>query len=118
MTYRAKVERNTATALGAAGEELPAEWVTLHEALPCFAYTARGRTIARNPSIGSGGTGPGIIVHEAPALMVPMGTDINESDRINGISKRNGEIYRTGIMRIESIIEAHDHLEIALGAVA
>lgn len=109
MTHRALIERNSAAELGTAGEELPAVWATLHAALPCFLYTPRGREVVATT---------GVVVTESPMLLAPWGTDVTESDRINGVNDRQGNVYRAGIFRIASVVEVHDHLELQLEAVA
>jgi len=109
MTHRALVERNTRAELGTSGEELPAVWETHIAALPCFLYTPKGREPVQ-PT--------GVIVTESPMMLAPWGTDITESDRVNGVNDRLGKTYRAGIFRIASVIEAHSHLEVQLEAVA
>jgi len=109
MTHRALVERNGAAELGPAGEELPAVWATHIAAMPCFLYTPRGREPVQIT---------GVIVTESPMMLAPWGTDVTESDRVNSVSDRAGNVYRAGIFRIASVVEAHDHLELQLEAVA
>lgn len=109
MVHRALVERNSATALGTVGEELPAVWATHIAEMPCFLYTPRGGEKVRDM---------GVIVAESPKMLVPWGTDITEADRINGVSDRRGGSYRSGVFRISSVVEVHDHLELQLEAVA
>ena len=111
MTRRALVERNTVATTDGYGAKGKPTWTTLHESLPCWFYRQRrpgGEAVRLK----------GTVVREMLKLMVPLGTDITEADRINGITDRSGNVVEVGILNVTSVLDSHTHLELMLEKVA
>jgi hypothetical protein len=45
-------------------------------------------------------------------MIMPLGTDVSEQDRITTIQDRNGNPLIKGIFTITAVVNEHDHLEI------
>lgn len=103
MTHRALVERDGNTTPDGYGDAGVPSWATHIAALPCWLYIGPGAETARQR---------GTVVFEGPRLLVPVGTDITERDRINGVTDRAGAPVYDGILNILSVVPAHDHLEL------
>ena len=112
MTHRVLVERNTTTDRDGYGAKATPVWASHIASQPCFFY--REGRIDSEESVRARGT----ILHDMLRLMVPLGTDITEKDRINGVTKRDGTVIETGYMAITSVLHSHTHLELRLEKVA
>jgi hypothetical protein len=109
MTHRATIERNVVTDTNPYGHKGPPEWAPLADALVCFFYTRRGRESAQVERTA---------VVEELALLAPLGSDITERDRINGVTDRAGAVLLAGVQNVRTILPHHSHLEITLEQVA
>lgn len=103
MTHRALVERNTSTGVDGYNQPLPPTWETHITAQPCYLFT---------PSAGA----PGEILDEDKGavvgghrLLVPLGTDVTEGDRINGVTDRRGQTVNANLFNVRLVIRKPDH---------
>lgn len=108
MTQRALVERDATDPLvdvTDSGNPEPPDWQEHIDGLPCWLYAGTGREqIDQNR----------IAVVEDLRLLVPVGTDITERDRINGIEDRRGSSILGQICNIRFVLLKRDHLEVGL----
>ncbi len=52
-------------------------------------------------------------------MMIPLGTDVTETDRINGITDRRGNSVVSGVFDVEAVVKHHlSHLELVLKKVS
>ena len=108
MVHRATVERDSSGGRDQWGQEQPPQWATLHAALPCFAWVRADRIKGERV------TADTTAVIEDLRMIVPLGTSINETDRVSTIKNRAGIELHRGPMGIESVTYHHSHLEVAL----
>ena len=109
MTHRCTIERNQTVALDANGNEQAAVWATHIADQPCYYYHSR-RWVAEQ----QGERNVRVYGHQA---LLPLGTDVDEADRINGISDRRGTIVAGGAFNIAAIVRKPDHLLLRLESV-
>lgn len=109
MIHRATVERDAATDTNAYGHAGPPDWQALDDPLVCFFYTSRGREAV---------TAERTAVVDELALLAPLGSDVSERDRINGIEDRAGNSVQSGVLNIRSVLRHHTHLELLLESAA
>jgi hypothetical protein len=107
MTMRADVERATTTT-DEYGQKGPPTWNPHIADLPCWLYTVAEREVM----------GEKTAVIEDLKLMIPRDTDITESDRINGVTDRRGEVVRPGVLAIDAVVRRVDHLELVVRGIA
>ena len=55
-----------------------------------------------------------VAVVEALKMIVPLGTSIDERDRVNGIKDRDGNVIFSGIFGIEAVQRKPGHVEVTL----
>ena len=112
MTQRATIERNTQTDANEYGHVGPAEWEPLADEMPCFLYSrsSRGQPESVTPDRA--------VVVEQMALMVPLGADVTERDRVNGVEDRSGNVLLAGVQNIRSVMRHHTHLELLIQGAA
>lgn len=107
MTHRAAVERNViANTQDTYGNEQVAIWVTHISAQPCYYWQPAAM---RAESQGE----RNVLVYGHQVLM-PLGTDITEADRINGIYDRCGRVVSADVFGITGIARKPDHLLLTL----
>ena len=112
MTQRAEVERDQVDPeldVDDGGQPLPAEWETLHEALPCRLYSSAGQELT---------TEARLAVVEDIRLMVPVGSDVTERDRVVRIADRLDNTVLDRTLNIRSVLLKRDHLELLLTGVS
>jgi len=105
MTMRVFLQRNYATK-DPYGQPGPPEWQAL-EPVPCFAWAGSGK--AKQTVHGDVIT----ITTDQPGMIVPSGTDIVNTDRVEAVRDRRGEDL-FGEMFVDAILHRKDHLEIGL----
>lgn len=114
---RAKVERNDgpSAAISAAGQQYgdaADDWRVIHDALPCYVFT-------RIPRSGADQLRPEMTVNdEDDRLLAPIGTDLTEQDRINGVVDRRGRTIRDGLWRVTHVVNRIVHIEAAIRQVS
>lgn len=108
MTARARVERDSAGNTDPYGNKGNPSWSVVNSAMPCF-WWSRNRRIAVDEAH--------TIDVDDIGIFVPIGSDIREGDRINGINDRLGNPLFVGILRIDSVSRKYSHLEAVAKAV-
>lgn len=107
LKYRCSIERNNATT-DEWGQSGTPDWSELDDDLPCYAWVDGGREAV---------TTERTAVVRDMRLLLPLGTDVTESDRIGDISERGSVIF-DGPFGIEVVLRHRDHLELMLTKVA
>lgn len=106
MTHRTLIERDGNLASDAYGQPDVPTWYALVTAQPCYFWepsTQRGELVGeRNADL------------YAHQLVLPLGVDITETDRINGVTDRRGRSISTSIYNITQIVRKPDHLLLVL----
>lgn len=100
MTQRALVERDQN--LGDGRYAVP-DFQTHIASQPCFLWTKSG--------VESVSPERTAVVEQVKVLM-PLGTDVKSTDRINGISDRQGSPVLAGFLNVMSVLPHHSHLEL------
>jgi len=109
MTMRATVQRNVPAGTDGFGGPGAAVWGAHIASLACWAYTGREREII---------DGDKTVVLADHKMMVPLGTDITEDDRVTAIKDRLAVDIIGNTMRIHSVIRRTDHIQVSLEEVA
>lgn len=105
MTHRARIERSSA-GRDQYGNQLPATWAVHLAAQPCYYW---------QPSVGRAETeGERNYRAYGHQMLVPLGTDVRESDRVNGIVDRRGYSVSADVFGIIAIVRKPDHLLLTL----
>lgn len=108
MVHRARFERSS-TGRDGYGNELPKTWTAHLAAQPCYYW---------QPSVGraefEGERNYRAYGHQ---MVVPLGTDVRESDRVNGIVDRRGNCVSADLFGIIAIVRKPDHLLLSLETV-
>lgn len=109
MIQRALVQRFTSPGTDDFGNPLPGTWSTHIASLPCWVHgsTEREAVTAETTAV----------VTDLKAL-IPLDSDVTESDRISGVKDRQGNVVYAGILGIETVLFARTHLELTLSQVA
>lgn len=84
------------------------DWRPHIDNLPCRTWHQSGREVT---------DGDKVVVVQDRRMIVPLGTDVTAADRIAVVTDRLGAEVFTGPMRIESVGQREDHLELLLEAV-
>lgn len=110
MTHRATVERDQA-ASDVEGNPAAPDWQPHLAAQPCWFSHGTGRTEIVD--------GEMTVVVEDTQMMVPIGTDITEVDRVTAVVDRRGASQHLGVLNIRAVTPHRTHLELRLqGATA
>ncbi len=105
MTHRALVQRPTTT-VDAYNNAQPPTWSTLHAELACYYW---------QPATGQGEQqGVRNVRLYGHQMLVPLGTDITESDRIVGVVDRRGYAVSADTFGIVAIVRKADHVLLSL----
>lgn len=109
MTQRCAVERDGAATDDEGNPAAPA-WSSHIASLSCrfFHGTAEREVIDSDRSV----------VVEDSRMYVPLGTDITEADRINGVTDRLGNAIHSGLFNIRAVTRRATHLELLLQGAA
>ena len=105
MVHRCLIERRLSTALDAYGNEQPATWDIHSRSQPCYYWQPPGRGEQVGP------VNVNVYVHQ---LLLPLGTDVTEADRINGIYDRAGQPVAARVFNIKAVVRKPDHLLLTL----
>jgi hypothetical protein len=114
MTQRTAISRNALASDNAGGFD--DDWITVTTDTHCRGYPLRIRS-GGGPSIGAveeagGGLRPG--VYEFTGVLVPKGTDVQEGDRLEGITDRRGNVIFPGPMMVDAVGELIDHRRLTI----
>lgn len=105
LTHRVTIQRN---AHGASEDSWgnPEEpgWEDHLTDLPCRVWTASGQEVI-DPTT--------VVVMENMHLLLPIGTDVTENDRISAVTYR-GATIAAGPISIRAVMQHQDHLELML----
>jgi hypothetical protein len=110
FVHRCAIERNTN--LGSDdgwGNPLPPSWESHLEDQPCFSWPASQRAVSHE------GTLTAVLIEVK--LLLPLGTDVTEGDRIDAISDRGEPLYG-GPLSIHAVLPRRDHIELILSKAA
>ena len=106
LTHRTTVQRDAnAGELNDVGAQASPDWSDHLTGLVCRAWTSTGRE-QLDPTTS--------VVIEDQRLIVQLGTDVTEQDRINGVTDEYGNTVIAGIVGIRAVIHRDDHLELIL----
>lgn len=109
MTLRCQVERDAA-GVDVEGNPAAANWQQHIASLACrFWNTTSEREIA---------DGDRIVVGEDLRLLVPVGTDVLERDRVVNVVDRLGASILPGALNIRAVVRRTHHLELTLQGAA
>lgn len=108
MTMRALIERGT-TVTDEYGNPGAPTWASHIASLACWLYSRVEREVMDTRKTA---------VVEDLRMLIPRGSDVRESDRINGVTDRRGSIIHAGVLLIESVVRRVDHLELAVRKIA
>ncbi|MEK7765271.1 MAG: hypothetical protein AAB368_03440 [bacterium] len=110
MTMRADIERDAQMGTDAWGHAKEAAWAGVAFGVPCLAYAS-----AKREAVAAGGGGAASIraaVLEDIRIMMPLGTDVTEKDRIVRVKDRAGALLFPGPFNVEGVQRRRDHLEL------
>lgn len=102
LTHCTTIERNEGTDDPFGGET--AGWEALGEDVECRAWINTGREQV---------SGERTLVVNDMRCLLPLGTDVSESDRLGDITER-GEVIFPGPFGIEAVMRQRDHIELML----
>lgn len=101
---RALVESSSAS-LDQYNQPGPKTWSTKTASVPCWAWsTTRSEVVDEDK----------IAVVEGMKMIVPLGTSIDERDRVNGIADREGAAIFTGIFDVEAVQRRPGHIDVTM----
>lgn len=108
MKQRADLERAAAGNADAWGHAPVPAWEALAADKPCLAWSTAKREV-----VGTGTNAKTAVVEDI-RLMVPLGTDVTEKDRVRKVKDRAGTTILDGPFGIASVQVRRTHLELAL----
>ena len=103
LTHRTSIQRDRA-ADDSWGHQGDPDWQDLETDVPCRAWANVGRE-----QVSADRT---VVVKDMRCLL-PLGTDVTESDRLGDVLER-GDVIFPGPIGIETILRQRDHLELFL----
>lgn len=108
MTQRALVQRLTPGAVDDSGNPAPGSWATHLAAMPCWLYGSTEREAV---------TAETTAVVTDLKLLAPLGADVGESDRINQVKDRRGNVIEAGVLGVEEVLRKRTHKQLVLSRV-
>ncbi len=105
MTMRADIERDGTATTNARGHPDPPVYASHLTGLACRVWSQRRQEVV---------DGRKEAMVEEIRMMVPVGTDITELDRVANVKDRLGVVIWTGPMNIRGIQHKHTQLEMEL----
>jgi hypothetical protein len=113
MTMRTQIEELVAGAPAEDnwGNDVPANaaWRIKVPNVACWLYTRTEReTIGPNDTK----------VVEDLKLLLPLRTDVRETDRLRDVKGRDGSLVRPGLLAIEAVVNLHTHIELTVRGIA
>ena len=104
LVHRATVQRDASTGIDAMGNKDVPDWQTHISDLPCFYWATAGSEMTDATTQ---------VVLQDMRLLVKLGTDVTEKDRIGDITNR-GDVIVNGSIGIRAVLAHEDHLELIL----
>jgi hypothetical protein len=111
MTMRCTISRNMTAAFDAYGNEQAADYGEHIASQPCYWYQSSSFR-------GGEQVGERNLVVYTKQLLVPLGADITEADRITDIRDRQGRSLTAEVFNIKEIVRKPDHLLLGMEAVS
>jgi len=105
LVHTATVQRDANAGVVTNGVQQAPSWSDHLTGLACRAWTTAGREIL-DPTTS--------VIVEDMRVIVPLGTDVNEQDRLTGVVDREGNSVINGTVGIRAVITRKDHLELIL----
>jgi hypothetical protein len=87
------------------GNPQPPDWQPNLEDLPCRAWASAGRETVTDTTT--------VVVVEDLRLIVSLGTDVTEADRVASVTFR-GQPTQAGPLGIRAVLTHQDHIELVL----
>lgn len=116
LIHRFSTERDAnvgASSVDAWGHPLPPSWEAHLDTVACRAWTDTGRGVGS--SVGSERvTDTEVVEIQNRRMIVALGTDILETDRVTSITNAAGDELFDGPMNVEAILVYAEHLEVSL----
>ena len=109
MTMRATVQRDSATGSDGWGQPNAVSWAAHLPSLACWYWTKDEREVID-------GVKTAILANHT--MMVPLGTDITEDDRVTAIKDRLAGNLISNAMRVHAVFRRRTYLHVALEEVA
>lgn len=108
MRHRTTIERNTPASDGGGG--YTESWSTIASSQPCHAwYISTDEPVTSDR--------PGTI--DTRAILMPLGTDIHEGDRLLSVTNRTGtKTIFDGPLSVDAVGERPDHLRLTTRKIA
>lgn len=103
-TIERNVNEDTEDALG---QPSPPGWAAHLTDVPCRTWASSGRETVNADTAAS------VVVVEEVHLIVPLGTDVTERDRIASVTYR-GETTQAGPLGVRAVLTRPDHIELVL----
>lgn len=101
MTYRTAIERDTLTTDGGGG--FTEQWDTSSADVRCRAWYQAGQYLVLEGR-------PQMI--DVRIVLVPLGTDVKEGDRLPAVTDRKGKVIFDGPLMVDAVGEFPDHLRL------
>lgn len=115
MIHRASIERDTQVGSDTWGNPDASTWTAHLSDVPCRVWYESEREVIGGTSTGKGDK---TAVIENRKMIVPLGTDVTESDRITAVDDRKGVELFNGPARIESVGRRRNHLVLSIEEVS
>lgn len=106
LPHRVTIERDNGGTVDSRGIEQASDWQPL-STVPCQAWST-----AASERVGDGQ----VVTTEDRRLIVQLGTDVTEADRLGDVTDLNGDVVYAGPMNVAGVIRYADHLELTLQA--
>lgn len=104
MIHRTTIQRDSAGFDDTIGVKEVPTWADHLTDQPCFFYTSTGREIIQDRAV----------VISNLHMLLPLGADVTEKDRIDGVEDRQGVPIYSGFFQIRSVLPHQHHLELDL----
>ena len=108
MHHRCTIQRNTATK-DSLNNPLPADWNDLTADVPCYVWQGASKGETRAVDL--------VAVVNQWRMLLPIGTDITEADRLSSIVDEFGVQWNTKPVTIQAIARRNTHLLLVLDEV-
>ncbi len=107
MTHRVLVERDgNAGQTDAYNNPQAPSWATHIAAQPCYYYEPAAQRGEQQ-----GERNVNLYTHQ---VLMPLGVDITEADRINGVVDRRGTVITDKLLNVVAVVRRRDHLLVTL----
>ena len=108
MRHRCTIQRNTASGTDPLGNPLPAGWSDLATDVPCYVWQGAGKGLEGKQ--GEAQTADILATLDTWSLMLPVGTDVAERDRISVVTDMYDTQWNRTPLNILSIQRRNTHL--------